>query len=343
MRIFLVIMLQFNLVQCGNSQIPFKYVGKKHKGIALVAPSKPINEVPFTYLNSIGSSSVAIMPYSFVPKESAELRFTPDTIQNTNQHQWWGETPFGVRKSIDLAHNQKLDVMLKPHMWLGWGQFTGEMDFKNDADWLIFEKSYKAYILQFAKIAEEKKVAIFCIGTEMASHVRKRPEFWFGMIAEIRKIYQGKLTYAENWDTYAKVPFWDKLDFIGIDAYFPIASGKNPDLARIKKGWKKHKTDLAAYSGEMKKPILFTEIGYKSNDYALEKPWETDYSKPSNINLQALGYQGFFEEIWNEKWFAGAYMWKWFSETRESKYEKDTFTPQNKPAEQILKDQFLKN
>jgi hypothetical protein len=341
MRFLLIILLQFNLVTCGNSQKPFKYLGKKHNGIALVAPSKPINDEKFVNLKSIGSNTVAIMPYSFVPKEKPEVRFSTDTIESKNQHQWWGETSFGVRKCIDLAHDQGLEVMLKPHLWIGWGQFTGDLAFDKEVDWQIFEKSYKAYILLFAKIAEEKKVSTFCMATEMANHVKTRPEFWLGLIQDIRKVYHGKLTYAENWDSYSKVPFWDKLDFIGIDAYFPISSQKNPDIASIKKGWKKHRNTLADFSGEFQKPILFTEIGYKSNDYALNKPWESDFSKPANHQLQALAYKGFFEEIWNEEWFAGAYIWKWFSETRENRPSKDTFSPQNKPAQQILTDHFL--
>jgi hypothetical protein len=40
---------------------------------------------------------------------------------------------------------------------------------------------------------------------------------------EIRKIYTGKLTYAANWDDFDKVPFWKELDYIGIDAYFPLS------------------------------------------------------------------------------------------------------------------------
>jgi hypothetical protein len=342
MRIFLIILLQFIFVQCGNSQKPFLYAEKKHQGIALVAPSRPINTENFTNLKAIGSNAVAIMPYSFVPKENPEVRFSKDSIENKNQHQWWGETAFGVRKCIDLSHNQGLEVMLKPHLWIGWGQFTGELDFKNDKDWLVFENSFRAYILFFAKIAEAKNVETFCMATEMANHVKNRPEFWFGLIQDIRKIYHGKLTYAENWDSYNKVPFWGKLDFVGIDAYFPIASGKNPDLESIKKGWKKHKNKLSEFSADIQKPILFTEIGYKSNDYGLDKPWESDFSKPENTKLQALAYQGFFEEIWNEKWFAGAYIWKWFSEKREGSHDKDTFSPQNKPAEKILKNHYLK-
>ena len=32
----------------------------------------------------------------------------------------------------------------------------------------------------------------------------------------------GKLTYAENWDQYHKIPFWGKLDYVGIDVYFSL-------------------------------------------------------------------------------------------------------------------------
>ena len=81
-----------------------------------------------------------------------------------------------------------------------------------------------------AKIADSLGVEMLCIGTEWKSAVRERPQFWSNVIDSVRKVYQGKLTYAANWDDYDDVPFWSKLDYIGVNAYWPLAKTKTPTI-----------------------------------------------------------------------------------------------------------------
>jgi hypothetical protein len=59
------------------------------------------------------------------------------------------------------------------------------------------------------------------------------------LIKKVRAVYSGKLTYAENWDCIDKVLFWDQLDYIGVDAYFPISKKKKQKMKEIRAGWKK--------------------------------------------------------------------------------------------------------
>ena len=48
---------------------------------------------------------------------------------------------------------------------------------------------------------------MFCIGTELQFVVANDPEYWKQSIREIKQVYTGKLTYAENWDQFQNVPF----------------------------------------------------------------------------------------------------------------------------------------
>ena len=105
----------------------------------------------------------------------------------------------------------------------------------SEADWTRLEASYTKFILTYAKLAQETKVDILCIGTELERFVMSRPDYWCGLIERIRKIYNGKLTYAANWDEYKRTPFWDMLDYIGIDAYFPL-SEKRMDSVEAENG-----------------------------------------------------------------------------------------------------------
>ena len=70
-------------------------------------------------------------------------------------------------------------------------------------------------------LAEAEKAEIFCVGLEF-SHAQKYEERWRKIIAAVRAVYRGKVTYGANWNDYAEVKFWDALDYIGVLAYFPL-------------------------------------------------------------------------------------------------------------------------
>ena len=108
--------------------------------------------------------------------------------------------------------------MLKPQVWIP-NYFTGHVSPNTKEDWEILQLSYAKFIFSFAKVAEEKSVDLFCIGTEWEKFVVERPIYWKVLIEKVRTIYSGKLTYAANWDEYDKVSFWDELDYVGIDGY----------------------------------------------------------------------------------------------------------------------------
>jgi hypothetical protein len=341
----LIFCFLFSFLSCQSfdKPKPFIFTGIKAKGLSFVAPNRPIDSTNLIPVVNIGSNFISIMPYAFVEETSGELKYVSAKDTSKRQHIWWGETPDGVKQCIKLAHSKNLKVMLKPHLWIGGGIFTGKLRFKSELVWQKFEKSYQNYLLEFAQIAENEQVAIFCIATEMEESVKERPKFWINLIKEIRKIYKGKLTYAENWDAYQKVPFWAEMDFIGVDGYFPVSDDKNPTIIELKKGWKTHKNRLAKIAGNFQKPILFTEFGYRSCDFTAKKPWETDFSLPNNELAQANGYEAFFETIWGEPWFAGVFIWKWFPIQNPNPRHKDTFSPQNKLGENVLKKAFLDN
>ena len=91
---------------------------------------------------------------------------------------------------------------------------------QSEDEWVRFEKDYTAYIMAFAKIAADENSAMYCIGTEMQLVVKNRDQLFLRLIKQVREIYNGKLTFAENWNCFENVKFWDWLDYFGIDAYF---------------------------------------------------------------------------------------------------------------------------
>ncbi len=314
----------------------FEYQGEKMNGLSFVAPHLPINKQHIDPVVAINANYLSLMPYAFLPKDSTQLLFAKPNEPKEGKHVWWGETPEGVDSCIVLAHNNNLKIMLKPHLWLGRGGFTGELDFQSEKDWVAFENSYRDYVLLYAQLAEKNKVALFCLGTELENMVKKRPHFFENLIVDIRKIYKGKLTYAENWNCFEVVPFIDKLDFIGVDAYFPLTDKAKPSMAEMNEAWAKWQKKIGKYSTKHQKAVIFTEFGYRSCDFAAAKPWEMDYSLPSNEKQQADALTALFSTAWRQPWMAGGFVWKWFPLKENDKPSRDLFCIRNKLAEKVV-------
>ncbi|WP_246125975.1 glycoside hydrolase family 113 [Bizionia myxarmorum] len=305
----------------------------KINGVSFVASRDSISEKHLKPVVDLHANYAAIMPFGFIKNLEH-----PELIYNTDR-QWFGETLMGVSQYIDALERQNIQIMLKPQIWVWRGEYTGHIKMPTELAWKELEETYSNFILEYAKLAQEKHVALFCIGTELEQFIAHRPEYWQTLIKLIRELYKGKLTYAANWDEYKRTPFWSELDFIGIDAYFPISDEKTPSVEDCVIGWQPHKKLLKELSETYDKSILFTEFGYRSMDYTGKEPWVSDYEITSlNLIAQENATEALFETFWDENWFAGGFVWKWFHNYEERGGETDNqFTPQNKPAETVIK------
>ncbi len=204
--------------------------------------------------------------------------------------------------------------MIKPQIWVWRGEFTGDIVMKTEADWMLLEASYRQFILEYARVARNLNADIFGIGTELENFITARPEFWNALIQEIKTVYSGKLTYAANWDEYQRTPFWSVSDYIGIDAYFPVSTSKTPTVQECLQGWLPYKKQIKVLSYTVNKPVLFTEFGYRSVDFSGKTPWVSDRNITTlNFEAQAATSQALSDTFWNEEWFAGGFIWKWFT------------------------------
>ena len=326
MKIIFYIILLFSTV-CFSQKI---------NGLSFVASNSTINSEMVQPLLDANANWVTLMPFGFMKNTSQT------TILYNSKRQWWGETKVGIAKTAFEFHKKKIKIMLKPQIWIPNGGFTGQIDMKSEQDWITFEKSYEIFILDYAQVASDSNFELFCIGTELNNFVIARPEYWEKLILKIKKIYKGKITYAENWDTYKNVPFLNELDYIGIDAYFPLAKEKNPTVVAIEKSWKTIKVDIKELSLKYHKPILFTEFGYQSQDFATLEPWNHSKSNAVNLLAQKNALEAVFNQFWNEKWFAGGFLWKWYDNKNEGGINDTDYTVQNKPAQKMVADWFKK-
>lgn len=307
-----------------------KKVEMEFKGMNLVAPIKELKSNTFQALLVNNVNAISIIPYAYVNIDDA-------TVNYNNKRQWWGERVEGISASAKMAHQANMTVMLKPHLWVNHNFYTGNLDFATVKEWEHWEDEYEKYILDFALLAQQEKIELFCFGTELGNAIAKRPAYWNQLILKIKKTYNGKLTYAANWDDYDKVPFWDQLDYIGVDAYFPLSNKENPSVIELNEGWKKHLSKMEATQKKYKKKILFTEYGYRNSDFAAEAPW-TENKNAINNTAQANAYESLFQTMTQQKWFIGGFAWKWYADDYHKKPTNSVdYTPQEKPALTIIK------
>ncbi len=310
---------------------------EKHKGICWVGQPNEISTQEITAAVYNGVTWISQTPFAW-------QRTANDTaihFETSTQKIWWGESKEGLTTTTKLAHAAGIKTILKPHIWVR-ESWPGEIEMKSEADWQRWFQQYTKFILYYATLAEEENIEILCIGTELHKTI-KQPA-WRDLIKKIKAIYKGKLTYAANFDgEFESVPFWDELDYIGIQGYFPLTKNENPTVEELIVGWKQPIRSMEAIHRKFKKPILLTELGYKSTTDAGIEPWRWPERNEPNISdqTQARCYQAFFQTVWPLPWLEGVYFWKWYPHPPKNLVLGD-FTPQGKPAEKIMKEWFTK-
>ncbi len=310
---------------------------EKQRGLSWVAGQK-VNASHIAALEAHHVDWIVQTPFGW-----QETHQSPRVALATSGGIYWGETDVGLSETGRLAREKGIKVLLKPHIWLNRaseGMWRSDIEMQTDADWDTWFEDYRLFILHYAKLAEENKFEVLCVGTELYKTAVMKEDKWRSIIAEIRTIYSGKLIYAANWyREYEEIAFWDDLDYIGIQGYFPLAETENPSVQELVSGWQPHLKKIEAIHKKFDKPVIFTEIGYRSQTNAAIKPWEWPSSNQQasleDLETQVRCYEAFFQGAWQKEWCAGAYFWKWFPRlTNKDAYH--GFTPQNKPALRVL-------
>ena len=238
-----------------------------------------------------------------------------------------------LRQVIRRAHARGLGVLLFPIIELDRvrrGEWRGTL---RPADADVWWRSYEAFILHYAAIAAEEKVAMLAIGSELGSTEGWRDR-WFHLAGKTRARYPGKLVYSANWDRYQQVSFWARVDYVAVSAYFGVVGDADAGEAQIAAGWRRALAELTAFAARQGKPLILTEVGLPSRDGAATAPW--DYTRRAAIDLeeQRRGYAGFFAAWRKTPALAGAFVWHWFG---KGGLDDGGYTARGKPAEVVLR------
>ena len=287
---------------------------------------RPLVEADYDSLAALGATHVVVVPFAFQETgRSADLRFRPDV-------RWYSESGAGVRRIAREMGARGVGVIVKPQVWVGDGTWSADVD---PGDWTLWEAGYRAFALHWAGVAAEVGADVFVVGTELAAAAEARGDFWRGLVADVRAVYPGRVTYAANWDRYDKVPFWDALDLVGVQAYFPVDGRGGPSAA-----WARHGDALAAFAARAGRPVLFTEAGYRPSADAAREPWLWDSDAAPDPALQARLYAALFEATWAEPWFEGVLVWKWLPPAPPGERGGDGFDVRGQPAAEVVRRWF---
>lgn len=322
--ILLVIMSTALLTKRTNSP-------EKIKGVSFTGASYLMSASEIDSVKSIGSNWICWMPYSYKVKGN---------LTDTFPGQWWGESLTGIQSSVSWSKSRGIKSFIKPHIWFTDGTFNGDFVCNSEEEWQRIELKYADYIIKFANLAEKENAELFSIGVELKNWVKERPAFWLKLIKKVREIYSGKLTYAANWDNYQKITFWDQLDYIAIDAYFPYSLSQSPTVNELKLAMEKQAEILALFSSKHNKQIIFSEYGFRSEDYCCEKPWEYKKGKPINYVCQKNAFEAFFKVFPKQNWYTGGFIWKWFASQHITEEGKTGYQIKNKPSQNLIQQHF---
>jgi hypothetical protein len=222
------------------------------------------------------------------------------------------------------------------------GHWRGQIGnaFNTEAEWEIWFASYRDFIADYASLAQANGVEQFCVGTELVGTTGREAD-WRQVISDVRSLFSGPITYASNHSgEETGIQWWDAVDYIGVDAYYPLTDKNDPTLIELKAAWVTPTLTLENLSRQYNRPIIFTEIGYRSVDGANQHPWEWQTGSTVDLQEQADCYRAALETFWGKPWFRGIYWWYWSTDPDQGGPEDMDYTPHNKPAETVLRNYY---
>jgi hypothetical protein len=327
-----------SLVEAGESASRFQYRGFDYPSYWHGLYTDPDSLESLDALVRTGANAVAIVPTQYTSTvRSADFHATERT-----------ESDDAVAAAIRDAHARGLAVLLNPHVDpIAGGNQT---EYAPD-DAKLWFRGYSRLILGYAKLAADNHVELFSIGCELDTLAGPayRAE-WTGLVAAVRAVYKGPVVYASDWLGAKDVSFWDQVDYIGIDAYNPLSQKPQPSIDDLVAGWTHVSPDRAiaakanglspldfyrGLSTRYRKPVLLTEIGYRSVAGTGRMPGDWQMPGAADERAQADAFQAFFD-VWSREasWVKGAFIWDW-EPTPHPDLPKD-YTPQGKEAQRVI-------
>ena len=256
----------------------------------------------------------------------------------------YADNRVAIRTMIRQAKARGLKVLLIPHLWVETEGWRGEIDPGSPEGWTAYQQSYREFVLAWARDAQAAGADALSIGVECKSWSGRFGGFWTDFIADIRATFDGLLTYSANWDEAEAVLFWDQLDFIGINAFYPLADHDGATDAEYLEGAKALVPSLEELTEVLQMPLVFVEVGYTTRTDAAVEPWLWPDGMEDVVideRGQARAMATLLHPFLQERFFAGFFYWRYYANLDDVSQEGIWgFSPHAKLAADVLADVF---
>lgn len=252
-------------------------------------------------LKSLGVTWITIHPYAGIRDDGRVVL----------PQRWYDDTIW-LTRPIAEAHKLGLKIMIKPHLayWGSSFSWRGAIAFSDEQQWQRFFGEYKDWILKLVHICRDADA--FVVGTELDRTIHRADE-WRAIIGAVRQRTSMPLTYAVNWDKYERVPFWDALDVIGIQSYFPMVEhDRLPTAAELTSSWQRLLGRLEKFARLHNRKIVLCELGYNRSAAAARRPWEHSNGGRDSEEVQRRCLSAALEAVDRSQTVVGVFLWKWF-------------------------------
>jgi hypothetical protein len=270
-------------------------------------------------LVGLGANWVAIHPYGRIHADGSMTWRAIDV----------DDPPAWLARPLEESRRRGVALFVKPHIAY-WGSpfsWRGAIDFEDPTARARFFADYRRWIVELARAT--RGAAAFAVGTELDLLIEHDAE-WRAIIAAVRAETDAHLTYAANWDAFERVPFWDALDTVGVQGYFPVSTAAEPDDTELARGWETIVERLRAVHERTGKPVVLTELGYTRGLGAASEPWSNRVARGADAaraeELQVRCLRTALTAMRREReWLRGGFLWKWFvGGSRSPDFELDT-------------------
>ena len=221
---------------------------------------------------------------------------------------------------VHFAHQLGFHVFVTPLVNVsGPNSWVGSVHFATSEEEKQWFDSYWKVIKPYVKAAQQEGVEQLAIGTEeylLQNNPRTEP-LWNHLIANIRTVFTGTLTYDTNWsDLGTKPPAWmlnPELEMIGVSGYLSLVDTPThvePD--QVAALWKeKAQPQLDNYIKMLGKPIILSEVGFRNTPDALYHVWDPRSTGPVDAEEQAAACDAVLVNVMANPQIRGSFFWGW--------------------------------
>lgn len=277
-----------------------------------------------------------------IPVRQTNIQSTDVSVTN--------ETPTdaSITEAARYIKTKGINVSLAIHVNPYDGQWRALINPGDRGTWFA---NYGVILNRYATLGQNIGASQYVLGTELSSMTDPNVDasntaYWTNMISAVRTRYTGTVTYSAQHSNYKSdlmsLGFWPQLDTIGISAYYSLSGEASPSVPAIKAGWDNwNNSQIRTIAERHNKSVQFTEVGYTSRDYALRDPGSAfTLNTGYNAVVQANAYQAMFEYWNNFSYVQGVSLWDWKSNPGAGGEGDVDYTPQNKPAQQVMRQWF---